>query len=149
MSDNILKIIATSPSYIPTEDTDQKLMALIKILLPHTERISIKRSKTIQFIDSGSNLENIICPNCNKKLDEVWWKEALDKSYQNLFSELDVIVPCCKSKLSLNELKYELPVGFAQFSVEILNPNSDISNEELQKIEEILDTKTRIIWAHY
>ena len=73
----------------------------------------------------------------------------MDKSYQNQFSDLDVIVPCCKSKVSLNELKYEMPVGFAQFSIEILNPNKDFSDEELQKLETILDTKVRIIWGHY
>ena len=53
MSDNILKIIASSPTYMPTQETKQKLRALIKTLSPHAEKISIKSRKSIQFIDQA------------------------------------------------------------------------------------------------
>ena len=80
---------------------------------------------------------------------ELIWKEAMDEAYKNKFMDLSVVVPCCNSKTSLNELKYEWPAGFAQFGIEIVNPNRDISGGELHSIEIILDTKLRKIWAHY
>lgn len=149
MSDNILKLIPASPSYMPKEDSKQKAIGAVEICFPLAGRVSFKQSGTPHFVDPGANLERIICPNCSLVIDEMWWKEAMDKAYQDKYTDLNVFVPCCRSKASLNELKYEWPAGFAKFSIEILNPTRDISDEELQDIETILETKLRKIWGHY
>jgi hypothetical protein len=73
----------------------------------------------------------------------------MDKASENKFTDLSVVVPCCGSKTSLNELRYEWPAGFAQFIIEIINPDRNISDEELLKIETILGSKLRKIWSHY
>ena len=73
----------------------------------------------------------------------------MDEAYRNKFIDLEIVVSCCKSNTYLNELRYEWPAGFARFSIEIVNPNRNFSDEELQGIETILDTKLRKILAHY
>lgn len=73
----------------------------------------------------------------------------MNKAHQKQYMDLNVIVPCCESRTSLNELKYEWPTGFSRFSIEILNPNRDLTDTELQSIETILDSKLRKIRAHY
>jgi hypothetical protein len=142
MSDNILKIIPVSPIYLPTEELIQKALTSIKLFFLTADKIINKNTP-------GTNLGRIICPQCGKEINETWWKEAMDKAYQKEFLDLNIIVPCCNSKVSLNKLKYEQPAGFAQFSIQIVNPNRDLTDEELYSIATILNTKLRKIWAHY
>ena len=149
MSDSILKLISSSHTYMPKEDSKQKAIRSVEMFFPLPSRVSFKQSDTPHFVDPGTNLERIICPNCSSVIDELWWKEAMDKAYQDKYIELNVIVPCCKSKASLNKLKYEWPAGFSKFSIEILNPTREITDEELQDIETILETNLRKIWGHY
>jgi hypothetical protein len=149
MSDSFLKLIPSSPTYMPKEDSKQTAIESIEMFFPLADSVSFKQSSTPHFVDPGINLERINCPNCSSVIDELWWKEAMDEAYKNKFMNLSVVVPCCNSKTSLNELKYKWPAGFAQFGIEIVNPNRDISGGELHSLEIILDTKLRKIWAHY
>jgi len=149
MFDSILKLIPSSHIYVPKEYSKQRAIASVDVLFPLADSIHFKQSDNPEFVDPGINLERIICPNCSTVIDETWWKEAIDKAYNNKFMDLSIVVPCCNSKTSLNELKYEWPAGFAKFSIEILNPIRDISDEELHDIETILKTKLRKIWGHY
>ena len=149
MSDSILKLIPSSHTYVPKEYSKQRAMASFDVLFPLADSIHFKQSDNPEFVDPGANLERINCPNCNSVIDETWWKEAMDEAYKNKFMDLSIVVPCCNSKTSLNELKYEWPAGFAKFSIEILIPIRDISDEELQHIETVLKTKLRKIWGHY
>jgi hypothetical protein len=50
---------------------------------------------------------------------------------------------------SLENIKYQWPFGFAQFSIEIRNPLKDIADSELKQLETVLGCSLRIIWAHY
>ena len=149
MSDNILKLIPSSLTFIPGEDSKEKARASIKLLFPLASQVNFGQSDNPEFVDPGANLERIICPKCFAAINEFWWKKAMDKAYENKFMDLSVFVPCCNSKTSLNDLKYEWPAGFAQFSIEIVNPDRDILEEELHEVETILDTKLRRIWSHY
>lgn len=67
----------------------------------------------------------------------------MGSAFSNHFTALDIIVPCCEEKTSLNELKYEWPAGFARFSIEILSPGKDLDDEELLSLESILSTKLK------
>ena len=149
MSDNLLKLIPISPIYVPEEDSIQKALASIKLLFWSASEITIKQTDSPQFIDQGGNFERIICPKCSGTINEAWWKEAMNNALAKEFFELNVIVLCCNSMMSLNELKYEWPAGFACFSIQITNPNRDLSHEELHAIEVVLGTRLKKIWARY
>lgn len=149
MSDSILKLIPNSPTFMPNEVSQRRAKVIIDMLFPLAKSVNFEQSNKPQFVDSGTNWESIICPNCVAIIDQMWWKEAMDTASEYKFMELDIVVPCCNSKTTLHDLIYEWPVGFAQFRIEIVNPNRHISEEELNEIETVLDTKLRRIWAHY
>jgi hypothetical protein len=149
MSDNILKLIPSSPMYTPQEDAAQRVIDIVHTLFPFAGSVNIKRSDKPQFVDPGSNFERVICTQCGAAIDQTWWQRVMDKASENKFTDLSIVVPCCDSKTSLNKLRYEWPAGFAQFIIEIINPGRNISDEELLKIETILSSKLRKIWSHY
>lgn len=149
MSDNVLKLIPSSPTYVPGEGRVEKALARIKEEFPFTNNIRVSVSESPRFIDQGANLERIICPNCNALLDTSWWQSAMDEAYKNGFRNLSVKVPCCGTETNLNELKYEWPAGFARFSIEISNPEKDISDSTLHELEVVLGSSLIKIWAHY
>jgi hypothetical protein len=149
MSDNILKLIPVSPTYIPGEDAITEAVALLQKSFSSAEHISVEISDLPRFVDQGANWERIICPECNSVIDPVWWQSAMDEAFDNRYRNLVVQVPCCKFEISLNDLRYEWPAGFAQFSIEIRNPGKDVFQSELKELEVILGSSLRKIWAHY
>ncbi|MDD5760080.1 MAG: hypothetical protein PHI06_13475 [Desulfobulbaceae bacterium] len=149
MSDNILKLIPSSPTYVPGESAINKAVDLIQVFLPLAEDISIEISEFPRFIDQGSNWERVTCPNCNAVIDIDWWQQAMDKAFKNGFKNLVVEVPCCNLEVSLNDLRYEWPAGFAKFSIEIRNPQIELSELKLKELEHILGSSIKKIWAHY
>jgi hypothetical protein len=63
---------------------------------------------------------------------------------------LDVTVPCCGSTVSLNDLDYDWPAGFARFVVEARNPRvGNLSDAEMRELELIVRTRLRPIRARY
>ena len=149
MSDNFLKLIPTSPAYIPPEKSILEALELIKNLFPSIEKITYFIFATPKFIDQGSNFEKIICPKCNSIIDDKWWQKEMDKAFKDNYRNLFIITPCCNEEISLNDLKYEWPAGFASFIIQIQNPNKDITDSELEKLEIILRSSMRKIWSHY
>ena len=135
--------------YRPKEDAVQEVIDIVYPLFPLAGGVNIKQNDKPQFVDPGSNFERVICMQCGAAIDQTWWQRIMDKASENKFTDLSVVVPCCGSKTSLNELRYEWPAGFAQFIIEIINPDRNISDEELLKIETILGSKLRKIWSHY
>ena len=63
-------------------------------------------------------------------------------------------MPCCGASVSLNDLRFDAPAGFARFSLEVWNPDYELEHfGELPadipaRLAEILGTPVRHIWAH-
>jgi hypothetical protein len=149
MSDNKLKLISTVPEYIPDEVWLSKAIKLINMFSLSPGKITVENSEDIRFIDQGTNLVRINCPLCNKEIFINWWQDQMDIAYQDKFRNIFIETPCCGMTISLNELNYYWPAGFAKFSIEILNPSNDINDLNLKLLESELKTELRKIWAHY
>ena len=149
MSDNILKLIPFSPTYMPDDYSIEKALTHLQQHVQSADNINVVKSNLPRFIDQGANFEKIICPNCTSLIDVNWWQEAMDKAYKNGFEDLTIKTSCCGMETSLNELKYYWPAGFARLSIEIRNPRTEIPDDVLEKVEEILHSHIRKIWAHY
>lgn len=149
MSDDVLKLIPSLPTYVPDNETINTAVARVREYFPNAERIEVEISESPQFIDPGSNFERIICPICNTVLEDDWWQEAMDKADENGFQNLVVELPCCGQETTLNDLRYEWPAGFAQFSIEIYNPGVDKSEALPPDLATTLGSPIRMIWAHY
>ena len=147
MSSTVLKIIPTVPSYVPSASQQDKSKAFLIELYKRNE-IEFLSLDSIEFVDQGGNFESVSCNVCGKELPIEDWQNQMDKAYQNQFSDLTFLTPC-KHQTSLNDLNYKLPAGFAKFLISIRDAQDEPAANHLKKLQEILDTPLRIVWAHY
>jgi len=74
----------------------------------------------------------------------------MEFGHDGQFRDLRVTTPCCGRPTTLNDLAYSWPVGFARFTLEVLNPGLDSLPESVRRrLEDTLDCRIRLIWAHY
>jgi hypothetical protein len=149
MSENVLKLIPIWPHYVPNAAAVRTASNLLAQFFPEAEETASRLTDKVRFVDQGENWERVLCPVCGSKLDENWWQEAVDTAYITGFTDLYVDVPCCGARLSLNDLEYVWPAGFARFALEIRNPLADLNKEQLLALEQILGCGIRKVWAHY
>jgi hypothetical protein len=148
MSDIILKITPTEPAYIPDSSSENKCRLYLEELFG-ADQIELLETNDVEFIDPGQNLEHVYCNICNRELDLGYWSTIVDSASLNNFNDLTFLTPCCRNQASLNSLRYAMPAGFAKFSIQIMNLNFELSDEDIQQLQTILDTPLRTIWAHY
>jgi hypothetical protein len=148
MSDTILKIIPTSPFFVPDDSKQSAARDSLEAAFPEAE-IELSCTLNVEFVDQGANFEKVSCNLCGQQLDIDQWHEAMDAAYTTQFDNLDFMTPCCSATTSLNALRYEWPAGFSKFQLSVLNPESAPSDEVVPNLEEILGTALRVIWAHY
>ncbi|HKP54784.1 MAG TPA: hypothetical protein VJ183_19285 [Chloroflexia bacterium] len=158
MSADILRLIPINPEYMPDALSRERAAVFLKsLLLPNPDPsrdITTKVIEHVEFIDQGGNFERIVCPCCSSELTIKWWHEVMDKAYEKRFADLRIITPCCHTESSLNDLQYEMPAGFARFVLELykpvfIDPILELSQDALEKLQDILGCRVRIIWAHY
>jgi hypothetical protein len=124
MSNSWLRIIPRDPMYVPPAAVREQACVVLKSLLPEAENVQAIVHDGIVFIDPGGNFEDVRCPLCESCLGTDWWQEAMGASARMASPTLAVVVPCCRSRTSLNELDYRWPAGFARFVLEAREPAS-------------------------
>ena len=149
-SGNQLKIIPTNPNYEPSTEQQKGAIKYLATIFSKNE-ISSVLTKNVEFIDSGENFESVNCNLCGQTIGIENWQEVMDKAYQTWFSDLTFLTPCCHKMTSLNDLEYDLPMGFSKYVIELIDPDiNDDQNIDLTKnLKEILGQDIKLIWAHY
>jgi hypothetical protein len=150
MSDDFLRVIPADPQFTPSPVAQEAALQLLRSWLPSAEGITSELSEEAQFVDPGANLERVECPFCGADLF-VWWQGAMDKAGERGFADLEVVVPCCHTKTTLNHLRYEWPAGFARFVAEVRNPGRGeaLTREEIRQLGQLLGCELRQVLAHY
>jgi hypothetical protein len=149
MSDNYIIIIPKEPNFVPSKDAQRKAVELFKKLAPRANEIKAEVSKTIRFIDCGENFIRVFCSKCNHELDLDWWQSWMGEESEGDFPLRTKSLPCCGAMLTLNELAYDWPQGFARFALEAMNPDiADLKQIDLQQFEKILGCPVRKILQH-
>lgn len=149
MSDNILTLIPVNETYLPAQTAQKEASTILASFLQGDREVHIRITEQVEFIDSGENFETIFCPACNTQISDLWWQQAMDTAHQSQFTDLMIVTPCCQSTVSLNNLIYRWPAGFARFALVVHDPQNDISEEEMESIAEILGCQLREIWRRY
>jgi hypothetical protein len=149
MADNILKLIPIDPLFVPDDGAQQTAIDYLSSWLPQADAVGGTASDEVNFVDQGDNWERVICPACGTELDRMVWQELMDAAFQTQFADLTVTMPCCGAVSSLNDLHYEWPAGFARFVLESLNPQTDLDDEQLEQLAQILGCPLHKIWARY
>lgn len=147
MSEHIMKIIPKDPFYKIPESTLQQAKTFLQTQI-HCDCIEIEVNEAPVFVDCGANLERISCPECGSELVFEWWGEVMNKAAEDEFTSLKTEMPCCKRFVSLNDLDYDFPCGFASFSIHIFNPERSIDDKMIGTIQSILGIGVRIVEAH-
>ena len=154
MSENVLSVIPTSPSWQPTLEQADRARELLAQLAPaDPDRLDwdlkVEWHETITVVDCGANLERITCPQCRSQIDTEWWGDLLEERFNDGFDDLTATAPCCDRRVMLNELEYHWPCGFARFELALWNPGRDwLPDEELFAIAQALGHPVRQILAH-
>ena len=154
MSDNILSIIPADPYWQPAAEAAEAAMAVFRRLAPQldgfvTTEYRITWHERVAVVDCGASLERIECPVCQDAVDVEWWADLLEERAEAGFANLTVMAPCCGAEVSLNELRYDWPCGFARFELEAWNPNRDwLTAAELAEVAAALGCDVHQILAH-
>lgn len=147
MSEHIVKIIPKDPFYKVSKQTLQSAKTFLQARI-RCDFIEAEINETPVFADCGTNLERIFCPECSRELDFDWWGEAMGKAADNAFTSLKTETPCCKKIISLNDLNYYFPCGFACCLICIFNPKQPVEGKITDAVQNILGIGVRIVETH-
>jgi hypothetical protein len=148
MSESILKLIPTSPLFIPNPMFQVNVNRHLKSIFVNNE-IKITTTDNIEFIDCGENLEEVICPYCKQPLDIECWSETMSSLYESHFTEASFELSCCNQTSQIFDLVYKENCGFSKFVIEVLNPEKELTPVQLFELEKILSCKLKVIKAYY
>lgn len=152
MSDIILKILPDAPLFVPESELQLEAYELLKNLTGLNDtNISIVNLPEVEFQDAGGADMRIHCPKCSAELGGDWWSETVDKAWLSPvgFVNLDTITPCCSETVSLNDLLHDPIVGFSKFLYEVDNPPHIPSQDQIDRLQNVLGCKLRTIVARY
>ncbi len=148
MSDNWIQFIPHDPTYQPSRSAAESARALLSSFVPDADEVVFEFTDTVKFIHPGGNWSGVKCPKCGADA-ETWWKDAMNTAYETGFSNLKVTAPCCGAPVSLNELNYVSPAGFAKFLIKAMNPNvKDSMEPQVQQLSKCVGCDLRRIWVH-
>jgi hypothetical protein len=144
MSDNWIKLIPRDPNYQPTVKAAKSARDLLASFVPDADEVDFSFMDEVEFVDPLGNWSGVRCYACGADA-EPWWREAYGKG----FPELTMKAGCCGASVSLNELEYVYPAGFAKFVLEAMNPNvKDLKVTQMKKLSQCLGCDLRRIWVH-
>ncbi len=148
MSDNTTKIIPKEANQIPHPSKVRECVQMLSTLLSLEKTPKVTEFDTLIFHDCGQNFENIICPNCNSKIDFDSWHEWMGIFTENPITLKSFTLPCCNTICDLNNLIYEEPQGFSKFVIELYDSDFESVIDKLSVIQEKLDCEIRLISSH-
>ncbi len=149
MSTDVLSIIPADPNFVPDDIARERAKTLFASLVPGAQEVKASVSQHVAFVDQGENFDRVYCPSCGVDVGVPWWQKSMGEAYRTKFANLSVTLPCCGAASSLNDLRYDLPAGFARFTLQATEPQNDIDDQDIRSLEKILGTPLRKIWAHY
>jgi NAD-dependent SIR2 family protein deacetylase len=148
MSDKWIRLVPEDPQFIPDAEAQQLAEIRFVQIAPEAE-IKAVTFDAIQFFDCGGNFERIRCPSCGKEIETNWWRDQMEKDFDGGFRLALYTLPCCLSKLTLNDLSYEGGQSFGRFALQALNADiGRLGEQQRKEFEIMLCTRLRVIYQH-
>jgi hypothetical protein len=85
----------------------ERAAALWSRLVPDADEIEISWHDAVEVVVCGKQRQRTLCPRCRLEIDTEWWTDLVSSRYDEGFDDLVVTVPCCESRVSINELDYD------------------------------------------
>ncbi len=150
MSDQFLVIIPADPNAPLPKSAGALRDALAGIVV--TDEARVKDYGKLQFIDCGENAEAIRCASCGAEIIVETWHAWMDEDWhgEEGFHLHRHDTPCCGRSITLNDLEYHHPQGFARWFVGARADNaSDVTAENKRLLEAIAGLELRVIRQRY
>lgn len=150
MSASYYQLIPTVPDFVPDAAARELARERFAAFVPAAKQVTAEVTEHIEFVSAMGSFETVSCPVCGALLDNRWWMRAMDAAYDERgFADLRVTLPCCGAVSSLNDLRYDLPQGFARFVLSAFEPNIlDLEDWQVRDLENLLGCQLRKVWAH-
>lgn len=150
MADTFLVLIPEQPTWVPSATAREAAVGTLRQALPLADDVSSQLTDEVRWVDCGANFEYVRCPRCATDLGE-WWTLAMEAAHEQQFRDLRLTLPCCAARLSLNDLVYSWPMGFARYTLAATNPNigTELPERLQRRLEGLLGCRLRVIWADY
>ncbi len=149
MSENWLRLIPTAPDWVPDRVAEARAKATLRKQAPKAHDLSTETFAEITFVDCGGNFQGIYCPHCDAEVPITWWQKAMNAAQESGFLSLQVTMPCCGGSASLNDLRYDWPMGFARWELVAFSPERmELDEIEMQELENAVGHGLRQIWTH-
>jgi hypothetical protein len=158
MSELLIRVIPTDPEWQPTTEAAAAAANYIAGLFAgpgdHVESVKPMFYDRIAVIDGGEYMADLFCPRCEASIGLDWFWDLLGvrTGGDPTIDDLAVTVPCCGAALTLPELRFEDPIGFARFEVRVKDWSRgpwDLSDHELTTAGTILGHPVLQVHAHY
>ena len=149
MSEHLVRLIPRLHTY-RTNDASARAAVLALQNCVKAEEISFFQSGQVEFFDCGSALNHISCPRCGAAVPLDWWQQKRDEHYKSdHFFVLEEDMPCCSKTVSLNDLRYEAPCGFASLCFTVRDPEEAVGQEAVECLSERFGILFRTVEAVY
>ena len=148
MSDNYLRLVSCDPHWQPDAAAAEEAVKITRRLFPRAEHVEVEYNEDMTFFDAGGNTESVRCAFCGSDLED-WWGDAMSEAASSDFGDLAVVTPCCGKSTSLNDLRYAWPAAFGMCALTVVNPGAtSLAADQLQEIEQAIDSPLKVIWQH-
>jgi hypothetical protein len=157
-----MRVIPTDPDWQPTAEAAAGAVEYLAGLFAgpgdDVEAVEPEFYQRTTLIDCGQYLQDCSCTRCDTAIGLDWFWDLLRARNGGRMAgaptvgELGVIVPCCGAAVTLPELRFENPVGFARFEVTAMNWTRSawqLSDEELATMGNILGHSVTQVHARY
>jgi len=155
VSDDFIRLIPMDAAWQPPRLSADAATSYVSDLFAGSGRsvdeVTSEYFDTVTLIDAGVNTSKAKCHLCNQSIDLDWVFEVINELDASL-ANLDVVSPCCGAVVSLNDLDYDWPMGFARFEITVMNgsrPKYELDAEELGQVALLLGHPVRQVLAHY
>ncbi|WP_442511647.1 hypothetical protein SH528x_003332 [Novipirellula sp. SH528] len=92
------------------------------------------------FFTHGRKPVEASCPNCHKPIPADWLNENIARCWDDSFTDLAVVAPCCGRDTTLDQLAFRRAAGFAHFMIRVYGSAvvSGIPEEHLRALESLV-----------
>jgi hypothetical protein len=143
VSVDVLRIVPTDPDWAPDDVALRRALRVLRDLLPQADGVRGEVHDDVVLVTAGSEPEQALCPACGEELDADWWSRRLERAAAQGFARLGVVTPCCATRTSLGDLRFDRPAAFARTELRARRPGTGLAEADLDRIGHALGHRVR------
>jgi hypothetical protein len=144
VSEDVLLLVPTEPGWMPDDVALRRALRVLRELAPRADSARAQVHDAIVF--SGGDPASVVCPACGEEVDRAWWSERMERAAGQGFARLAAVPPCCGTRTSLADLRYDPPAWFTRVELRVRAPAREpLSAAELARVGDALGHAVRVV----